>query len=129
MDDVQRAIEQPEPKKRKWVEPKMKVIDMADLLTELKQYRATGLTPDQLKEIDKLYQEQCRELYQYRQIGATGECREAREKQHPKKVLVRMTKETSRCSCGSCRSRVESYHKYCPFCGQAIDWNREEVSQ
>jgi hypothetical protein len=35
-------------------------------LKELQQYRAIGLTPDQIQEIDKLYKEKCEELAKYK---------------------------------------------------------------
>ena len=73
------------------------------------------------------------EIQQYREIGTVEECREAVEKQKPKKpdyegdgyddegVLVY---DTWICPC--CGERYEvgyNDYKYCPKCGQAIDWS------
>lgn len=94
-------------------------------LYKLLHYEETGLEPWEISDqaggiLGKM--EDMQELQQYRQIGTLEECREARERQHPRKVSVGATNKTSWWSCGSCCSRVASYHKYCPFCGQAIDW-------
>ena len=40
-----------------------------EFLKELKQYRDTGLTPEQIREIDRLYAEKCRELAEVRDAG------------------------------------------------------------
>lgn len=38
----------------------------------LKKYEDTGLTPEQIREIDKLYTEKCRELAEYKQAEEQG---------------------------------------------------------
>ena len=44
------------------------ILDRAtvELLEELKEYRKTGLTPDQIYEMDKMYAEQAAELGKYK---------------------------------------------------------------
>ena len=73
-----------------------------------------------------------KEIQQYREIGTAEECREAREKQKPKKCDV--TKDNFRIyyKCPTCNHclRVEYNHgswmgkksKNCSKCGQAIQW-------
>ena len=41
---------------------------MAEMRTRLKQYEDTGLTPDQLYEMDRLYLEKCKELAEVNHI-------------------------------------------------------------
>lgn len=81
-----------------------------------------------------------KEIQQYRQIGTLEECREAREKQKTKEVFThtnntdvkignvvfRKGTKTHKCLCG--RLVMRGY-KFCPECGQALDWTQEEVSQ
>lgn len=76
------------------------------------------------------------EFNQYRAIGTLEECREAREKQRVKKpsVLVndhdvkighaiyKKGTKTYKCDCGGWIGKI---HKFCPDCGQAIDWMEE----
>lgn len=40
-------------------------MDVISALKELKRYRKIGPTPEQLKEIDRLYLEKCKELEEY----------------------------------------------------------------
>lgn len=73
------------------------------------------------------------EIQQYREIGTVEECREAVEKQKPKKCDV--TKDNFRIyyKCPTCNHclRVEYNHgswmgkksKNCSKCGQAIQWD------
>ena len=42
------------------------LLAQADIYEHLKKYEATGLAPDQIREIDKLYAEKCRELAEER---------------------------------------------------------------
>ena len=77
-----------------------------------------------------------KEIQQYREIGTVEECREAVEKQKPKKCDV--TKDNFRIyyKCPTCNHclRVEYNHgswmgkksKNCSKCGQAIQWDNLE---
>lgn len=71
------------------------------------------------------------ELQQYRAIGTTKECREAREKQIKKKPNIwgdgydsegKMIYDMYDCpNCGKSYEIDYSDYEYCPECGQAID--------
>lgn len=43
----------------------MKHYQVAEYLIELREYRDTGLTPEKLREIDRLYAEKCKEVAEY----------------------------------------------------------------
>ena len=68
-----------------------------------------------------------KELQQYRKIGTVEECREAVEKQKPKKPKELDT-EYEYFICGNCGGAIActddfKSHKYCLNCGQAIQWD------
>ena len=89
-------------------------------MQELQLYKDTGLTPDQLREIDKLYSEQAKELGEYKKLGTLEEVREAVEKQKRKKPCA-----SNQCyvcpHCGLVTS-LKTKHNYCDACGQRISW-------
>ena len=89
-------------------------------MQELQLYKDTGLMPDQLREIDKLYSEQAKELGEYKKLGTLEEVREAVEKQKRKKPCA-----SNRCyvchHCGLVTS-LKTKHNYCDACGQRISW-------
>ena len=73
-----------------------------------------------------------KEIQQYRKIGTVEECREAREKQMPKKIVYEsesvFSNGFSHYRMGKCPMCNKYYNsndevKYCPKCGQAIKWN------
>ena len=41
-------------------------------LEEIQAYRSIGLTPEQLKEVDRLYQEKCEEVAEYQKLEEQG---------------------------------------------------------
>ena len=123
-------------------------------LKELEQYREiSSHIIEALKERERYKKESrhiiemLKELEQYRQIGTLDECREAREKQVPKKPeqtggvvqgiegidgcvsYVSVQKDYYECpACGSflgyvsdCEDDKNYQRSYCPNCGQAID--------
>lgn len=65
------------------------------------------------------------EIQQYRAIGTVEECREARERQIPKKPI--MHKDTNRADCPICGATVrgikEPFGDWCSKCGQKLDWS------
>ena len=71
-----------------------------------------------------------REIQQYREIGTVEECREAVEKQKPKKIIIRDWNPTKCPTCGHelSTSLGDGYYKHptflkrCPKCGQTIQW-------
>lgn len=67
------------------------------------------------------------EIQQYRKIGTVEECREAVEKQKPKKPHRNYEKFSGLwCKCGWYLGQKRDLGiKYCPNCGQAIDENLE----
>lgn len=67
--------------------------------------------------------EALKEVQQYREIGIVEECREAVEKQKPKKIQVWVQNFYK---CPMCQSVLRNTDKYCRECGQAIDWSEEE---
>ena len=74
-------------------------------------------------------------LEYYKTLGTPKECREAREKQKPHKVKFEPWMDT-KCVCGYEFSRDlgDGYHdipierktKYCPDCGQKLQWDDKE---
>ena len=68
-----------------------------------------------------------KEVQRYRKIGTVEECREAVEKQKPKKPHRNYKKFSGLwCKCGWYLGQKQCLDiKYCPNCGQAIDENLE----
>ena len=79
-----------------------------------------------------------KEIQQYRKIGTVEECREAVEKQKPKKppiVTNALLSGSTSYVCPNCgiemmsidRNRIQWGHmqKYCQCCGQAIQWDED----
>ena len=71
-----------------------------------------------------------KEIQQYRQIGTVEECRQAMEKQKPKKPeflhMLNDTKYTARCKCGHRFTADIDYRynpKFCSKCGIEFDWS------
>lgn len=74
------------------------------------------------------------ELNQYREIGTVDECRSAMEKQKPKIADIwgdgydddgNMIYDMYDCpNCGETYEIGYQDYKYCPECGQAIDWSQ-----
>ena len=95
------------------------------------------ITPEMLKLINKenyltyvadgIAIEALKEVQQYREIGTVEECREAVEKQKPKKPHRNYKKFSGLwCKCGWYLGQKQCLDiKYCPNCGQAIDENLE----
>lgn len=60
------------------------------------------------------------EIQQYRKIGTVEECREAVDKQKPKKPVLRNDNGKLRKSCPVCGCFFSPLSRSCPKCGQAI---------
>lgn len=76
---------------------------------------------------EDVYSRQCSELDAYKEIGTVEECREAVEKQTPKKPHRNYKKFSGLwCKCGWYLGQKQCLDiKYCPYCGQAIAENLE----
>lgn len=113
---------------------------LAEWLEELKQYRETGLSPEDLFSIN-FNENQLRlvkMLEEYRVIiGSLGECRVAMEKQTAKKVIsFEYHNGTINYGCPVCKRKIISkingewcggtFNGYCDRCGQRLDWGDEE---
>lgn len=92
---------------------------------KLKDYEETGLDPETLKEIDKLYLEKCEEVNRIKaELGTVKECKAA-EKKSAKRPI-----RNDKCTCPSCgthneviknrRNTVFGDIVYCWHCGQAL---------
>lgn len=102
----------------------MNAMDMAiEALKEIQLYKDNKLCliPEDV------YSRQCSELDAYKEIGTVEECREAVEKQKPKKPHRNYKKFSGLwCKCGWYLGQKQCLDiKYCPNCGQAIDENLE----
>lgn len=75
---------------------------------------------------EDVYSRQCSELDAYKEIGSVEECREAVEKQKPKKPHRNYKKFSGLwCKCGWYLGQKQCLDiKYCPNCGQKIDFGR-----
>ena len=80
---------------------------------------------------EDVYSRQCSELDAYKEIGTVEECREAVEKQKPKKPHRNYKKFSGLwCKCGWYLGQKQCLDiKYCPNCGQAIDENLEGMEE
>lgn len=73
--------------------------------------------------------EALKEIQQYRAIGTVEECREARERQIPKKLksINKVDEDTIYMECANCGLTTVLYRGmepyYCPKCGQNLDWS------
>lgn len=77
-----------------------------------------------------------KEVQQYRKIGTVAECREAVEKQKPMKPEIHKDRFSNTYNCPKCGyvliHRGETgwfcgqHYKFCPACGQAIQWEESE---
>ena len=78
---------------------------------------------------EDVYSRQCSELDAYKEIGTVKECREAVEKQKPKKPHRNYKKFSGLwCKCGWYLGQKQCLDiKYCPNCGQAIAENLEGI--
>ena len=94
----------------------------------LGEYEDTGLTPEQILEMDGMYKELSREVMAYRKIGTVEECRVAVERQKAKKPVKDEYSHECCPGCGwiVCKGEYGGrYLPHCENCGQAIDWSDE----
>ena len=67
-----------------------------------------------------------KEIQQYRAIGTVEECREAVDKQKPKRAVLRNDNGKLRKSCPVCGCFFSPLSRSCPKCGQAILQENED---
>ena len=76
------------------------------------------------------------ELHEYRKIGTVGECKDAREKRIKMNPIVLINDDDVKIGRITFKKGVKTYKcpnghwisrgcKFCPECGQAIDWEDE----
>ena len=83
----------------------------------LKAYEDTGLTPEQIREVDRLYGEKCREVAELRQRDTAKEPQYEGESYHEGGLVY------DTWICPNCGERYEvDYDDYdfCPKCGQRL---------
>ena len=106
----------------------MKPEEAIEILEEVKELDDTmyAYSPAYMNSLDMAI-ESLKEIQQYREIGTVEECREAVEKQKPKKPHRNYKKFSGLwCKCGWYLGQKQCLDiKYCPNCGQAIDENLE----
>ena len=84
----------------------------------LKNYEDTGLTPEQIREIDRLYAEKCREVAELRQRETPVKVKPL-EIYHPVGYRVGM--------CPKCDAIVRDYaNQFCGDCGCRLEWGSWE---
>ena len=95
-------------------------------LREIQQYREIG-TVEQVRNQKHNLEMAYKIISDYEAIGTVEECREAVEKQKPKKPHRNYKKFSGLwCKCGWYLGQKQCLDiKYCPNCGQAIDENLE----
>ena len=88
-----------------------------ELVDALAAYEDTGLTPEQLRQIDRLYAEKCRELaeLQQRNTAILPENIKGNKKDNGRLLFG---------TCPKCKNRVSNVEggNYCQNCGQRLKW-------
>lgn len=83
----------------------------------LKKYEDTGLTVEQIREIDRLYAEKCREVAKLRQ-------RDTPIKVKPLEIYHPVGYRVGQCS--KCENIVRDYMEFCFDCGYRLEWGSWE---
>lgn len=83
----------------------------------LKKYEDTGLTVEQIREIDRLYAEKCREVAKLRQ-------RDTPIKVKPLEIYHPVGYRVGQCS--KCENIVRDYMEFCFDCGCRLEWGSWE---
>lgn len=89
-----------------------------ELVDALAAYEDTGLTPEQLRQIDRLYAEKCRELAELRQRDIAVKVKPIGV-YHPVGYRVGM--------CPKCNAILRDYvNRFCGECGCRMEWGSWE---
>lgn len=91
--------------------------DVRKRLEKFRPYEDTGLTPEKIQEIDRLYAEKCREVAKLRQ-------RDIPVKVKPLEVYRPVGYRIGQCS--KCGNTVRDYMKFCFDCGCRLEWGSWE---
>lgn len=92
--------------------------DVRKRLEELKPYEDTGFTPEQIREIDRLYAEKCREVPGLRQ-------RDTPVKVKPIGINHSIGSRVG--VCPKCDAIVHDYaDRFCRECGRKLEWGSWE---
>ena len=92
-----------------------------EALEEIQQQRATGMTPEQIKEMQMDYCAKGAVLEEYQAIGTPEQCREAVERMKPKKI-IKWANGEEHCPNCDCDNSAIGYG-VCIDCGQVLDWS------
>lgn len=98
--------------------------DLENCVEELRQYRNTTLSPEQVRTLQTRFADVSLRLGEYMAIGTLEECREAMKKQNRKPVkdpygtsYIWKAGYCPVCGCG-----VTARWNYCQCCGQKLSW-------
>lgn len=106
----------------KWEEGYYSKHNKQQLINALASYEDTGLMPGQIRQIDRLYEEKCREVAELRQRDIAKEPQYEGDGYHEGDLIC----DTWICpNCGE-RYEVEyDIYDFCPKCGQKILQKRD----
>lgn len=94
--------------------------DVRKRLEELKPYEDTGFTPEQIREIDRLYAEKCQEVAELRQrdTAILPENIQGNKKDNGRLLFG---------TCPKCKTRVSNVEggNYCQNCRQRLKWEEK----
>lgn len=85
--------------------------------TQLARYEDTGLAPEQIRQIDCMYAEKCREVAKLQQ-------RDNPVKVKPLEIYHPVGYRVGQCS--KCENIVRDYMKFCFECGCRLEWGSWE---
>ena len=92
-----------------------------ELVDALAAYEDTGLTPGQIRQIDRLYAEKCQEVAELRQrdTAILPENIKGNKKDNGRLLFG---------TCPKCKTRVSNVEggNYCQNCGQRLKWEEKE---
>lgn len=91
-------------------------------LEEIQQYRATGMTPEQIKEMQIDYCAKGAVLEEYLAIGTPEQCREAVERMKPKKPICKEMPYIEEVG-------FNDEYYYCPTCNNYVGFFTEGMGE
>lgn len=98
--------------------------NLENCVEELRQYRNTTLSPEQVRTLQTRFVDVSLRLGEYMAIGTPEECREAMKKQNRKPVKDQYgTSYIWKAGyCPVCGCGVTARWNYCQCCGQKLSW-------